>query len=252
MIRLLKTVFTAIAATALATTATSLGSCSHDSSDEAKRAAIISLDMRGDSLSKWSTTGENGGRAVKLETHAPAQICDEFNDSNYVHWTAAERIGIRPLTDVRSHWQLRRPLVHIASCEDFYLAELTHSAPYLVPEAAATLHEIGRRFRDTLSARGGGDYRIKVTSVTRTAANVKRLRRANRNAIDSSVHQLGTTVDISYANFAADGLSTPRSDSDLKLLLAEVLADMRREGKIFVKYEKHQPCFHITATGRKE
>lgn len=171
---------------------------------------------------------------------------DAFNDSNYVHWAEAEKIGLRPLTDTRSHWHLTRPLVKVVSCRDFYVDKLTHSRPFLVPEAASLLHEIGRRFNDSLTSRGGGDYRIKVTSLLRTPSSVARLRRSNRNAVDSSVHQLGTTFDISYARFAPDSDRIPRSAADLKGVLAEVLYEMRREGKCLVKYERHQPCFHIT------
>lgn len=170
-----------------------------------------------------------------------------FNDSNYVHWAEAERYGLRPLSDTRSHWQLNRPLVKVTTCADYFLDTLIFSRPYLVPEAAATLREIGHRFRDTIAARGGGDYRVKVTSVLRTPQTVKRLRRRNRNAIDSSVHQLGTTFDISYASFVASSPAPARSVDDLKGILAEVLKAMREENKIWVKYEVGQPCFHITA-----
>ena len=170
-----------------------------------------------------------------------------FNDSNYVHWRDAERYGLRPLTDTRSHWQLDRPIVKVTTCADYFLDTLIYSRPYLVPEAAKTLREIGHRFRDTIAARGGGDYRIKVTSLLRTPATIKRLRRRNRNAIDSSVHQLGTTFDISYASFVASSPAPARSVDDLKGILAEVLKAMREENKIWVKYEVGQPCFHITA-----
>lgn len=170
-----------------------------------------------------------------------------FNDSNYVHWADGEKIGIKPLTDTRSHWKPSRDIVKITSCEDYFIDKLTYSRPYLVPQAAATLHEIGRRFRDTIAARGGGDYRIKVTSLLRTPRTVAKLRRRNSNAIDSSVHQLATTFDISYANFIANTDEVPRSTDDLKGVLAEVLFAMRNEGKIWVKCERRQPCFHITA-----
>lgn len=169
-----------------------------------------------------------------------------YNDSNYIHWASAESIGIQPMSDMRSHWQLRRPLVKVESCADYYVEPLRYSRPYMIPEGAAMLREIGRRFRDTLAARGGGDYRVKVTSVLRTPEAVGILRRRNRNAIDSSVHQLGTTVDISYSRFIADSDRMPRSADDLKAALAEVLYAMREEGKCWVKYERKQPCFHIT------
>lgn len=174
-----------------------------------------------------------------------------FNDSNYVHWAEGERIGIEPLGDTRSHLFTRRPLVKIVSNPDFHVAKLTYSVPYLVPEAAAMLHEIGRRFNDSLERRGGGAYRIKVTSVTRTPACVARLRRVNPNAVDSSVHKLATTVDISYSNFVCDNADVVhRSAADMKNLLAEVLLAMREEGKCLVKYEYKQACFHITCTSR--
>lgn len=217
-------------------------------------AEMVSLDMRSDSLAQYADCFMGAeGEPVPLKTHSVGRLDEVFNDSNYVHLAAAEEIGIEPLTNLRSHWQLRQPIYKIVSCKDFYVEHLDFSAPYMVAEGVAMLHEIGSRFRDSLQARGGGDYRIRVTSVTRTAANVKRLRRRNRNAIDSSVHQFGTTVDISYNSFAATpGNPVPRTMSQLKELLAEVLDAMHREGKLLVKYEKKQPCFHITATPRKD
>ena len=217
----------------------------------------VSADYVGGQLSgvdfsaKWNNPLEELPEpTIALPRKYSGSYKDEFNDSNYIHWADAEKIGIEPLTDTRSHWR-GRPLVKIRSCSDFYVEELTHSRPYLVPEAALTLHEIGRRFNDTLRSRGGGDYLIRVTSVLRTPETVARLKRSNRNAVDSSVHQLGTTVDISYARFAAYSSAKPRSMDDLKLILAEVLSAMRSEGKIWVKHERHQPCFHITARGQR-
>lgn len=189
---------------------------------------------------------------IALRTNRIGNLDKLFNDSNYVHWNDAEKFGIEPLTDTRSHWKPGRALEKVVPCRDFYVEPLNYSRPYLVPRAAAMLHEIGRRFNDSLQARGGGDYRIKVTSVLRTPDNVVRLKRRNKNAIDSSVHQMATTFDISYSNFACFGTSKPRSMGDLKVLLAEVLMAMRDEGKIWVKYEKKQPCFHISARPKEE
>ncbi len=181
-----------------------------------------------------------------LKTKRVGRLDEIFNDSNFVHYAEAERIGIEPLTDTRSHLATRRPLVKITSCQDFYVEPLTYSRPYMIPQGAAMVHEIGRRFNDSLAARSGARYRLKVTSVLRTPESVRRLRRANRNAIDSSVHQLGTTVDISYARFVADDTKITHSAEELKGLLAEVLYAMRQEGKCWVKCEIKQPCFHIT------
>lgn len=220
------------------------------------RGAISDADFHeailADSTSPWERVlTEMPEPTTKMKIRMRGQLAEVFNDSNYIHWADAEKIGIAPLTDTRSHFRPGRDMVKIASCRDFYLEPLTHSAPYLVPEAAAMLHEIGRRFNDSLAARGGGNYRIRVTSVLRTPDNVSRLRRTNRNAVDSSVHQLGTTVDITYSRFACyDSVPPFRSTEDLKNLLGEVLLAMREEGKIWVKYERHQPCYHISARPR--
>ena len=116
-----------------------------------------------------------------------------------------------------------------------------------MPEAADLLKEIGRRFNDSLQARGGGDYRIKVTSVMRTAATVKRLRRVNRNATEASAHQYATTFDISYSRFICDSINVNRTFEDLKNLLGEIIYDLREEGRCYIKFERRQSCFHITA-----
>ena len=173
-----------------------------------------------------------------------------FNDSNHVHLKAAKEIGIEPITDLRSAWRLKRPIVEVKSCADFFVDSLTHSYPFLVPEAATLLHDIGRAFNNELAARGGGSYRIKVTSVLRTPHTVGRLKRVNVNATSESAHQYGTTFDISHAKFICDSITVARSQEDLKNLLAEVIDSLRREGRLYVKHERKQGCFHITARRR--
>lgn len=200
-----------------------------------------------DSTSHWSVARAMEGTTRRMKVNYMGSMRTAFNDSNYIHRGAADSVGIVPLSDLRSHWQLSRPLVKITSCKDFFLEPLSHSVPYLVPEAAAMIHEIGRRFTDSVAARGGSRYRMRITSVTRTPETVGRLRRRNVNAVDSSVHQKATTVDISYARFIPEADNpVPRSVDDLKGILAEVLATMRDEGKLYVKYERKQPCFHTT------
>ena len=207
------------------------------------------INMLADSSAGWNRVLEEmPGNTKKIRINVIGQLREVFNDSNQVHWAAAEQIGIRPLTDTRSHFDPGRDLVKVVSCRDFYVDELTYSSPYLVPEAATLLHEIGRRFNDSLAARGGGAYRIRVTSLLRTPESVARLRRRNRNAVDSSVHQLGTTFDITYSRFAcSDSLQPRRSAEDLKNLLGEVLYGLRREGLCYIKFERQQACYLFSA-----
>ena len=169
-----------------------------------------------------------------------------FNDSNRVQLEAARAIGIRPIEKPEDAWTLSRPLVPVRSCRQYYVDELRHSYPYLVPEAARLLADIGQAFNDSLQARGGGAYRLKVTSLLRTPATVGRLRRVNRNASGESTHVYGTTFDISYSRFICDDDSLPRTFEDLKNLLGEVLLDLKNSGRCYVKMERRQACFHIT------
>lgn len=171
-----------------------------------------------------------------------------FNDSNAVQLEAARALGIDPIREDSDILNVKRPLVRVRSCREYYLDDLTHSFPYLVPEAAQLLNDIGRAFQDSLAARGGGCYRIKVTSLLRTPATVKRLKRVNRNATEESTHSYGTTFDIGYAKFVIDSLAEPyRTYEDLKNLLGEIIYEMREQGRCYVKFEYRQSCFHITA-----
>ncbi len=184
---------------------------------------------------------------VKLRVKSIGPLRRAFCDSNYKHLESAKIFGTRLIHNVNEAWCIDYPLVKIRSCREYYVDELTHSFPYLVPEAAELLKEVGRRFNDTLQARGGGNYRIKVTSVMRTPATVSRLRRINRNATDSSSHQFATTFDISYSRFICDSLGVNRSFEDLKNLLGEILYDLRSDGRCYVVFERKQSCFHVTA-----
>ena len=171
-----------------------------------------------------------------------------FNDSNYLHLEAARAGGVEPAIDCQALWKQCNGIVKLRSDSNVYVDSLTHSYPYLTRHAADLVYEIGRRFRDSLDARGGGDYRIKVTSVFRTPQTVSKLRRVNRNATQESAHQYATTFDISHSKFICDNAAgTRRTFEDLKNLLAEVVNDLRREGRCYVKHERKQACLHITS-----
>lgn len=186
-----------------------------------------------------------GGIKMKIRPLG-ASLSRVFNDSNKFHIAAAEANGITPLASPFEAWREGVKLQRLHTCEAYYLDNLTHSLPYLVPKAHTLLTDIGLAFRDSLRSRGGGDYRIKVTSVLRTPALVKKLRRRNRNAVDTSAHLYGTTFDISYLKFICDSTRVIRTQEDMKNLLGEVVEDMRAHGRCYVKYERQQSCYHIT------
>lgn len=189
------------------------------------------------------------GGCVRLRTYVRVPLGRLFNDSNRIHLVQARAGGIVPVSSPANAWREGKGLVEIKSNKLYYVDDLNHSYPYLRRHAADLLAEIGRRFQDTLRMRGGGAYRPKVTSLLRTPLSVGRLRRVNRNASGESAHQYATTFDISYSKFICDDASsTHRTFEDLKNLLAEIVADLRDEGRCLVKHERHQACFHITAT----
>jgi len=184
----------------------------------------------------------------KLQVNPPPGYLRKwFCDSNYLHYAAGQQLGITPVMTPADVMKIKGDLIQVESCEDFYVDSLRHSYPYLVPHAATLLHDIGRSFNDSLRARGGGCYRLKVTSVLRTDQSIRRLRRVNRIAVDSSSHRFGTTFDISYSNFICDATTVNRTAEDLKNLLAEILHSYRQQGRCLVIYERKQACFHITA-----
>ena len=172
-----------------------------------------------------------------------------FNDSNYIQYASAERIGILPMHRLRDTYQTRRPLVKVETGDHYVIDNLTHSMPYLVPEAAELLDELGKEFGDLVEANGGSrGNKFIVTSLLRSPYTVKKLQKVNTNAVDSSTHMFATTFDIAYNNFACADSTKAMDGGKLKRLLAEVLLKKRNEGKCFVKYELKSPCFHITVT----
>ena len=175
-----------------------------------------------------------------------------FGDLNDTHLSVAKKIGIRPLASRSEAEGLGGKLVQIKPCERYAMDSLTHSIPFLIPQASALLDTIGANFLDSLSCKGLNPNQIIVTSVLRTADDVKRLRRRNGNASANSAHAFGTTFDVSYRRFCKveDPDGRPMQDvspDTLKLVLAEVLRDLRKSDKCYIKYELKQGCFHITA-----
>ena len=164
-----------------------------------------------------------------------------FGDLNDTHLSVAKKIGIRPLASRSEAEGLGGKLVQIKPCERYAMDSLTHSIPFLIPQASALLDTIGANFLDSLSCKGLNVNQIIVIYVLR-----------NGNASANSAHAFGTTFDVSYRRFCKveDPDGRPMQDvspDTLKLVLAEVLRDLRKSDKCYIKYELKQGCFHITA-----
>lgn len=197
-------------------------------------------------VSEFSGFTDSTVHTVKVRNVGP--LARVFNDMNDIQLAAADSLGITPISSLRDAYNIQKPLVKVESCDEFYLDSLSHSMPYLRPQALQLLKDIGRSFTDTIKARTGGKiYRIMVTSVLRTEQSVKMLRRRNRNASENSAHQYATTFDITYIRFMPGSPDYRLSDECMKNVLAEVLYDLRMKNRCYVKFERKQSCFHITA-----
>ena len=192
------------------------------------------------------------GTPVKHKvTSIPGRFQDFFPDLNDVQLATAQRLGQESCEDRDEAARRRTEYVFIGASPFYDIEHLSHSIPYLVPRAARLLDEIGRSFLDSLASKGIPFHKMVVTSVLRTNEDIKRLRRHNGNASEQSCHRFGTTFDISYNVFhrVQDPDLPPQPETwavTLKSVLAEVLADQRRMGTCWVKYEYRQSCFHIT------
>ena len=176
----------------------------------------------------------------------------EFNDMNDVHLKAAKKVGINPLDDDETVLDASKKLYMIGGPlrfgEPYVVDKLTHSSPFLVKEAVNLLHDIGSAFQDSLKNKHLPPYSILVSSVLRTDNDVKNLSKRNINASQRSVHCYGTTFDISYKRFVKhDDEGEEAKQVHLKAVLAEVLRDLKKQGRCYVKHEVKQACFHITA-----
>ena len=176
-----------------------------------------------------------------------------FNDQNGIQLKSARKFGIKQTLKNRDAADdVKDGLVRIRSNSHYSIDKLTHSIPYLTDGAAELLDMIGKNFLDSLESKGLNPNKIIVTSVLRTQEDIKKLQKSgNPNAVKNSAHCYATTFDIAYAYYDKSWFKNFRfcesvETETLKKVLGEVLRDLRKQKKCYVKYEVKQRCFHIT------
>ncbi|MBR4735920.1 MAG: hypothetical protein IK052_07495 [Bacteroidales bacterium] len=194
-----------------------------------------------------------------IENH-PVRIFDvkyarEFNDMNPVHLAAAEAIGVKPVKDREEADKMKGKLVLLEDTDTYVIRDLTHSIPYVVPEAKELLDLIGKNFQDSLASHGLNPNKMVITSVMRTEDDVAALRKHNVNASENSSHRYGTTFDLSYWRYVKIEELRGRPYEDvppeyLRAVLGQVLRDIHNQGLCYIKYERKQNCFHITVKAK--
>lgn len=204
-------------------------------------------------------TGTDEKSLEKSEPGEPKAIgtirVDYFKDLNKVHLKYAKANGIigfksnKDFNENIKKYVDKDDLVKIETCDYYVVDKLTHSHPYLTPDAARLLEDIGKRFQEKLEEHDLKKRYYQVTSLLRTGESQRKLGRSNVNASENSSHLYGTTFDITYARV----FRKPKLQEDLEIedgpairLLSEAIGELRKEGRCVVVTERKERCFHIT------
>ena len=202
-------------------------------------------------LGKPSIFFNADGSLVKNRIYSVPHFGNAFPDQNDVQLVAATKHGVSAVIDRADAEKRKSELVYVGSSPFYHVDKLKSSIPYLVPRAAVLLQDIGRNFFDSLQTKQIPLHKVIVTSVLRSKSDVEKLRSHNGNATENSCHLYGTTFDICYNRYLTvedpEGVARRKVRNDtLKWVLSEVLNDMRKNQRCYVKYEVKQGCFHIT------
>ncbi len=126
----------------------------------------------------------------------------------------------------------------ISNSTGFIVDDLSHSEPYLHPDAAKILFEIGKRF-----AEKSDGHKFIITSLTRTIENQTKLTKSNINASpNTSSHSYAVSFDLAYSKFNRNR----EYNHNAHKALEETLIKLQKEKRIYVLREKQSACYHVT------
>ena len=132
-------------------------------------------------------------------------------------------------------------LVEVEDGRGYRVARLTHSHGWLLPETYQLLKDMGNDFADALEGTASEGAVFRVTSVTRTDKQQRKLRRRNLNATNSrSTHSYGASFDIAFVDRSDDKASCGTPTREMERLLNRY----QKAGIIYVIPEGG--CMHIT------
>lgn len=242
--------------------------------DAEERRALIEAERA--RFAAYLVEQEEAMRALpRLSNGEIAQLRRSLNAR---HVALGRQYGVAPVANRDQLSRLDGRLVRIETNPGYHVRRMSASVPYLTPDGAASLDLIAARFAERLGERGLPPFQFVVTSVLRTEADQRRLRRTNRNAaIGTSSHFFGTTYDLHYQQFGfgadlrphveaalgplpydflldafADELETfyrrmaERYPSRLGALLGQVLIELEDERALVALREVQQPVYHVT------
>lgn len=132
-------------------------------------------------------------------------------------------------------------LVPVEDGRGYRLDKLKHSKPFLLPEVKALLEDMGNDYADALEGTDSEGTKFRVTSLTRTDAQQRKLARRNYNATrGESTHSYGASFDIAFMDRPNEKANCSRPTREIQKLLVRY----QDEGRILVVPEGG--CMHIT------
>ena len=173
-----------------------------------------------------------------------------FDDGVDKHREVSKNSSLKTPPKNLSHIQqyvAENQLEPLSNSSLYLLAKMNYSYPYLTVKSADFVDQLAMAYREACRKNGVAFRPFIITSALRTYESVARLTRVNGNAIKESAHLYGTTFDISWRRF---GPAEAPSQQNLNILI-QVLRDLRDAGACYVKFERHQACFHITVNESK-
>ena len=132
-------------------------------------------------------------------------------------------------------------LVEVEDGRVYRIDRLKHSKEMLLPEVYELLIEMGNAYADALEGTDSEGTVFRVTSLTRTDAQQRKLARRNRNATrGESTHSYGASFDIAFMDRPNEKANCSRPTREIQKLLLKY----QKEGRILIIPEGG--CMHIT------
>lgn len=183
---------------------------------------------------------------------APIRSKTKFRDINSEQLAHAQANGLKTIIKDKKQFEAQIDslidndiLVRIKPNKYYNIRRLTHSYPYLTPEARDLLNLIGKRFQSNLQAEGLPKYKFQISSLLRTIEFQRQLTHQNVNATYGlSAHYYGTTFDIAYDKYDRRGKSY--QDPKVEAILEKTLRELREECRLMIIRESSNKCFHMT------
>ncbi len=209
-------------------------------------------------ISNRCNRNENQSTCYCENATAPIRSKSKFKDINSEQLAHAQTNGLKSIIKDKEQYESQIDslveegiLVRIKPNKYYNIRRLTHSYPYLTPEARDLLNLIGKRFQANLQAEGLPKYKFQISSLLRTIEFQRQLTHQNVNATYGlSAHYYGTTFDIAYDKYDRRGKSY--QDPKVEAILEKTLRELREECRMMIIRESSNKCFHMTVVKRVE